>query len=163
MIYMYAANSNHGDYDKSIVIHGRLIWALLYREKPCFMPYANNKGADQPAHQRSLISTFVVRCLVSIPILAKSKISRLWLVFEAKHAGWKNPKDFFLVTWFVYLVTDFYVFFQQSFSHILMLSGCGRELVLTFLQLPHWSTMPQTTTWYNTDTTTQSHYPVNWC
>ena len=36
------------------------------------------KGADQPAHSRSLISTFVVRCLDSIiPILALSKISRL--------------------------------------------------------------------------------------
>ena len=30
------------------------------------LPYANNKGADQPAHPRSLISTFVVRCLDSI-------------------------------------------------------------------------------------------------
>ena len=30
------------------------------------MPYANNKGADQPAHPRSLISAFVVRCLDSI-------------------------------------------------------------------------------------------------
>ena len=29
------------------------------------MPYANNKGADQPAHSRSLISAFVVRCLDS--------------------------------------------------------------------------------------------------
>ena len=27
------------------------------------MTYANNKGADQPAHPHSLISTFVVRCL----------------------------------------------------------------------------------------------------
>ena len=27
------------------------------------MPYANNKGADQPAHPLSLISTFIVRCL----------------------------------------------------------------------------------------------------
>ena len=27
------------------------------------MPYANNKGADQPAHPRRLISAFVVRCL----------------------------------------------------------------------------------------------------
>ena len=31
-----------------------------------FEPYANNKGADQPAHSRSLISTFVVRYLDSI-------------------------------------------------------------------------------------------------
>ena len=28
--------------------------------------HANNKGADQPAHPRSLISAFVVRCLGSI-------------------------------------------------------------------------------------------------
>ena len=30
--------------------------------KMCLMPYANNKGADQPARPRSLISTFIVRC-----------------------------------------------------------------------------------------------------
>ena len=35
-------------------------------EKSCFMPYAKNKGADQPAHPRSLISAFVVRYLNSI-------------------------------------------------------------------------------------------------
>ena len=45
--------------------------------KTCLMPYANNKGADQPAHPGSLISTFVVRCLDSmICILAISKVSR---------------------------------------------------------------------------------------
>ena len=39
------------------------------------VPYANNKGAYQPAHPCSLISTFVVRCLDSmICILALSKI-----------------------------------------------------------------------------------------
>ena len=35
-------------------------------EKMCLMSYANNKGADQPAHPRSLISAFVLRCLDSI-------------------------------------------------------------------------------------------------
>ena len=30
------------------------------------MPYANTKCADQPAHSRSLISAFVLRCLGSI-------------------------------------------------------------------------------------------------
>ena len=45
--------------------------------KMYLMPYANNKGADQPAHPRSLISTFVVGCLDSmICILALSKVSR---------------------------------------------------------------------------------------
>ena len=33
-----------------------------HHERNCFMPNANNKGADQPAHPRSLISTFVVCC-----------------------------------------------------------------------------------------------------
>ena len=42
------------------------------------MPYAHNKGADQPAHPRSLIGAFVFHCLDSIiPLLSKSKISRL--------------------------------------------------------------------------------------
>ena len=55
-------------------------YALIgpHHEKTCFAMYANNKGADQPAHPHSLISTFVVRYLDSIiPTLAKSKLSRL--------------------------------------------------------------------------------------
>ena len=43
-----------------------------------FSPYANNKGEDQPVHPRSLISTFVARCLDSItPLVVIFKISRL--------------------------------------------------------------------------------------
>ena len=63
------------------------------------MPYANNKGADQPVHLCSLISTFVVRCLDSImPILAKPEITILKLASEAEQAGlslpWSpTPKD----------------------------------------------------------------------
>ena len=45
--------------------------------KICLMPYVNNEGADQPAHPRNLISTFVVGCLDNIIcILAISKVSR---------------------------------------------------------------------------------------
>ena len=33
------------------------------REKTCLRRFANNKGADQPAHPRSLISAFVIRVL----------------------------------------------------------------------------------------------------
>ena len=55
--------------------------AALYEpdhEKMCLMPYANNKGADQPAHPRSLISAFVVRCLDSmISLDSIAEISRL--------------------------------------------------------------------------------------
>ena len=34
-------------------------------EKTCFMPYANNKDADQPSHPRSLISVLIVHFLDS--------------------------------------------------------------------------------------------------
>ena len=51
------------------------------------MAFANNKGADQPTHPHSLISAFVLRCIDTIiPILAKSKISRLQLVSVAELA-----------------------------------------------------------------------------
>ena len=33
------------------------------REKTCLRGFVNNKGADQPAHPRSLVSAFVVRFL----------------------------------------------------------------------------------------------------
>ena len=47
-------------------------------EKMCLLSYANNKGADQPAHPRSLISAFIVRCLDSIISLdSVAEISRL--------------------------------------------------------------------------------------
>ena len=64
------------------------------------MPYANNKGADQPVHLRSLISTFVVHCLDSIVSLVSiSKISSLYLALVASQAGWvlpvENPEDRF--------------------------------------------------------------------
>ena len=73
----------------------------LHHEKTCLMTYANNKDADQPAHPHSLISTFVFHCLDStIPILTKSKSSRLLLVCVAEQAGlsltWpQSPKDRF--------------------------------------------------------------------
>ena len=62
------------------------------------MPYANNKGADQPAHPRSLISTFVVRCLEGIiPLVSTPIISSLQLASVAEQTGlslpWsQNPK-----------------------------------------------------------------------
>ena len=68
------------------------------------LPYANNKGTDQPARPRSLISAFVVRCLDSIiPLLGIAKISRSYLAFAAEQAilslNWsKTPRTGFLMT-----------------------------------------------------------------
>ena len=43
-----------------------------------FLPDVNNKGTDQPARPRSLISAFVAHCPDSvIPNSSKCKISRL--------------------------------------------------------------------------------------
>ena len=51
---------------------GAMSWENL------FLPCANNKGADQPAHPCSLISAFVVRCLDSIiSLVSISEISNL--------------------------------------------------------------------------------------
>ena len=70
-------------------------------EKICLMPYANNKGADQPAHPRSLISAFVVRCLDSVmSLVSVTKISSLVLASVAEQASWsrtwsETPEDMF--------------------------------------------------------------------
>ena len=58
------------------------IWSIIQpcHEKTCFMPCANNKDADQPAHLRSLFSVFVFHSLDSIHViqtLVASKLSRL--------------------------------------------------------------------------------------
>ena len=48
-----------------------VIWGTSWEN--LFLPYANNKGADQPAHPRSLISAFVSHCPDSIiPKFSKS-------------------------------------------------------------------------------------------
>ena len=84
--------------------------------RKCVMSYANNKGADQPAHPRSLISAFVVRCLDRIISLdSKAEISRLQLASVAVQAGlclaWsETPKDTFcrVVThiYYVFLILN---------------------------------------------------------
>ena len=77
-----------------------------------FMPHVNNKGADQPAHPRSLISTFAVRCIDSIiPLVSIADISIPYLVSVAEQAGlsltWsETPKTGFLVTWPQFLSVD---------------------------------------------------------
>ena len=56
------------------------------------MPYANNKGADQPAHHHSLISAFVIRCLDSTtPLLARLQL--VSVQFESLLVT--NPEDRF--------------------------------------------------------------------
>ena len=52
------------------------------------MSYANNKGADQPVHPRSLISAFFVRCRDSVmSLVSVTKISSLMLSSIAEQAS----------------------------------------------------------------------------
>ena len=53
-----------GDFDGWCIDNGKI--HEPGHVKTCLMSYANTKGVDQPAHPRSLISAFVVRCLDSI-------------------------------------------------------------------------------------------------
>ena len=66
------------------------------------MPCANNKGAGQPAHPRSMISTFFGHCLDSIiPLVSISKISSLYQASAQASLSlpWsQTPKTGFLVT-----------------------------------------------------------------
>ena len=78
------------------------IWATSLEN--LFMPYANNEGADQPAHLRSLISAIVAHCLDSIiSLVSISEISSLYLASVAEQASlgltWlQTPKTGFLLT-----------------------------------------------------------------
>ena len=84
-------------------------------EKMCLMLYANNKGADQPAHPRGLISAFVVRCLDSVmSLVSVTKISSLMISSVAEQASlsltWsETPEDTFCR-----VVAQMYVMFSCS-------------------------------------------------
>ena len=65
------------------------------------MTYANNKGADHPAHRRKLISAFVVRCLDSIiSLVSISEITSLLLASVAKQTSlsltWSETPEYTL-------------------------------------------------------------------
>ena len=74
------------------------------REKPCLRWFANNQGADQPAHSRSLISAFVIRLLESIiSKLGTRKFSIFQLVSVDEETGLrivlsKTPKSGFVAS-----------------------------------------------------------------
>ena len=84
--------------------------------------FANNKGADQLAHLRSLISTFVVRGLDRIiPLVSISEISSLYLASLAKQSSlsltWsQTPKTGFLMTALSLSVAFPRHQFQRTFS-----------------------------------------------
>ena len=89
------------------------------------MPYANIKGADQPAHPRSLISAFVFRYLYStIPLVSIHTISSLYLASVAALTGlslsWsQTPKTGFPMMRLIFLL------FCTSFSELTCTGKCA--------------------------------------
>ena len=88
------------------------VYLGLVENKPFSGGFANNTGADQPAHSRSLISAFVVRFMEStICKLATGKNLFFQLVSVAEENGLKlvfffrSPKDRFLVARPIYEIT----------------------------------------------------------
>ena len=93
------------------------------REKTCLRGVANNTGAYQPTHPRSLISAFVICILKSIiSKLATSEFSVFWLVSVAEETGLtlalsETPKTDFLASWpklFCVLLLTVWAIFQKS-------------------------------------------------
>ena len=81
---------------------GEIIWAAMLENLS--WGFANNTGANQPAHSHSLISAFVFSILESIICkLYTSEISIFKLVSVAEEKGFKfalseTPKTGFLAT-----------------------------------------------------------------
>ena len=105
------------------------------------MPYANNKGADQPVHLRSLVSAFVIRCLDSIiPLVSKSKISSLSLASVAAQTGlcltWTEiPKTGFLMTSLYYCKRIKYhsLLLEMNMAMVLYTFEPHHEVIALFL------------------------------
>ena len=107
------------------------IWATSW--ETLFMPYANNKGTDQPAHLRSLISAFVVCCLDSIiPLVSICELSSLYLVSVAAQAGlsllWsQTPKTGFLMTRLIWVTL-----IKQEFTVKVTYPTCGPPFIKSY-------------------------------
>ena len=102
-----------------------------HHEKTCVMPYANNKGTDQPAHPCSLISTFIVCCLDSIfPILTILKSSRL-----ASLCSWAGGFESRLVVTsvdrFCHDVAQMYST-AGEYTFICNEPGCGKQFLTSY-------------------------------
>ena len=112
-----------------------LKWATSWEN--LFLPYANNKGADQPAHPCSLISAFVIRSLDSrIPLVSVSKISSLLLVCISEQAGLRLtrseiPKTGFLVTWLKWTVPG--VQDEENYKFITELTTMPKKIPVRLL------------------------------
>ena len=87
--YQTDADPSELPYDGSFVseCHVRyIIWATSWEN--LFLPYANNKGADQPAYLCSLIRAFIFHCLDSlVPLVSIPKISSFKLASVGEQAG----------------------------------------------------------------------------
>ena len=105
-------------------------------EKTCFSNM-RTKGADQPAHPHSLISTFFVCCLDSIiPLVSISEISRVYLASVTAQTGlslpWsQTPKISFLVMRLMSNCLMFHSFIVNMYTSLILLMTFHSPLPLS--------------------------------
>ena len=96
------------------------------------MSYTNNKGADQPAHPRSLISAFIVLSLDSVmSLVSVTKISSLILAFVAEQAGLNLTRSETPEDTFSYDEAHVYMYIQCLVS--LLRQGIKYDLVFYYV------------------------------
>ena len=89
------------------------------RQKTCLQGFANNTGAYQPGHPRSLNSIFVIRFLQST--ICKVATGNLWLITVPEETGLKlafseTSKTGFRATWpDYYIIGGFFFLFSNHF------------------------------------------------
>ena len=70
--------------------------AVLFEPHPensCFCHYASKKGADQPVHQNSLISTSAVYCLESIKAPVSKGSSKEQIGYDCKVPRFSDARN----------------------------------------------------------------------
>ena len=122
-------------YHSDVIVELSVPFFLWMMISSCLCVFLDNSASFEPRHEKTcyeslrLIIALVVRCLDSIvSVLAKSKISRLWLVSVADQAGlnlnWSQTSESgFLVTWLTYKDSSrpFPLYFDTKLSIIMSL------------------------------------------
>ena len=114
-----------------------------------FMPYVNNKGADQPALPRSLISVFVVRCLDTCWSRNFKTLASL--------CSWADRFE-------SYLVENPEDRFSRDMAHFIPTASCIiHSLIMIQIKLEHDKTCKITWLWWCVPSEDSKVKPVHLC
>ena len=104
-------------------IYSNVLINRSQREKPCIRGFASNKSADQPAHSRSPVSTFIVR---SLETCYERKFNFL-AIHIAQKAGLNHVYVCLVLFWFFFCCCYF-----TSQSTAMVMSGRSVHLATLF-------------------------------